>query len=733
MMKRLFAIVCSLVLLLSFSVSAFAAPVNADAQSVKTQAELIYSNFSSFRQNDDDTVWSYAVTDLDHNGHLELLAASVQGSGRYTTLKVWEVGEDHKSFAACNVNVKEGDSFPDVIANSADTYYVSATDTWHYMFDDSITVSATEVVAARCSVQMKNGNLSYTPYAYQQTEYRGSLNVISFTDRAGRLLTPEDYNSAVANAFAGAQKFSTNFDWFLASEATDDSRFSASYAIFSGDVVPVRAQAVSDTAPASTPVPATASQQNSYLMVTKNPTNESRKPGDTALFIANANNWASITWTFSAPSGGEYSVKSFASQFPKASVTGESGTTLSIKNVTAEMNGWSVYATFYSKSGQTVRTNTAFLYVSENGSKTTPVSNSSISGVVTNPMMSTVTITLSNGQSVQVSRGICSVVYGDLVTGCSCTVYYSGNTPKSNNIYHVDIYGSLTGYTTYYYEYLCPNCHGVVSETASVCPHCGYRFTESPSYSYYCPNCAHSVPGDAEICSYCGYVFATGTYAGEYYCPNCNGAVAYDEDVCPHCGYHFATGTGTVAGEYYCPNCNGAVAYDEDVCPHCGYIFATGGNVADSSESSGGVDDDVTYCPGCYNTISIYTDICPYCGYDFNGGYVPSGYDESDGGYAGFNYYENESTSDYSYYDYTDSSYSTGGVADDVKGCPNCYNSVSINAATCPYCGYDFYGGYNSYSSYETYDSGSYDYSYDYSSSSYDYTYDYGSYDYYDY
>ena len=696
-MKRLFKIVCSLVLLLSFSVSAFGAPVNADAQSVKTQAELIYSNFSSFRQNDDDTVWSYAVTDLDHNGHLEILAASVQGSGRYTSLKVWEVGEDHKSFVACNVNVKEGDSFPDVIANSADTYYVSATDTWHYMFDDSITVSATEVMAARCSVQMKNGNLSYTPYAYQQTEYRGNLNVISFTDRAGRLLTPEDYNAAVADAFAGAQKFSTNFDWFLASESTDASRFSASYAIFSGDVVPVRAEAASGTKPASTQTPATASQQNSYLMVTKNPTNESREPGDTALFIANANNWASVTWTFSAPSGGEYSVKSFASQFSKATVSGESGTTLSIKNVTAEMNGWSVYATFYSKSGQTARTNTAFLYVSENGSKTTPVSNSSISGVVTNPLMSTVTVTLSNGQNVQVSRGICSVVYGDLATGCSCTVYYSGNTPKSNNIYHVDIYGSLTGYTSTYYEYYCPNCYGVVSETASVCPHCGYRFTESPSYNYYCPSCYHTISGDAEICSYCGYVFATGTYGGEY----------------------------------YCPNCSGAVAADEDICPHCGYIFTPGDYAEDQVESIGGVGEDMTYCPGCYNSISIYTDICPYCGYDFNGGYVPSSDDEPDGGYAGYNYSENEYTSDYTYYDYadTDSTYSSGGVADNVKGCPNCYNSVHIDTAICPYCGYDFYGSTNSYSSS---DSGPYDYSYDDAYSSYDYTYDYGSYDYYD-
>ena len=74
---------------------------------------------------------------------LELLAASIQGSGRFTHVKAWEVGEDLKSFISCNVNVKEGDSFPDIISNTADTYYVAATDTWNYMFDDSITSTNT--------------------------------------------------------------------------------------------------------------------------------------------------------------------------------------------------------------------------------------------------------------------------------------------------------------------------------------------------------------------------------------------------------------------------------------------------------------------------------------------------------------------------------------------------------------------------------------------------------------
>ena len=663
-MKKLFAWFLTLALMISVSAVGLAAPVKATQESVASQINLIYSNFAeTFKQVADGEVWSYTVTDLDHNGRLELLAASIQGSGRFTHVKAWEVGEDLKSFISCNVNVKEGDSFPDIISNTADTYYVAATDTWNYMFDDSITSSSTEVMAARCSVSMKSSNIGYIPYAYQQTEFRDNLNIITFTDKSGRLLTPEDYNASVTNAFAGAQKSSTNFDWFLESEATSSSRFSDSYAIFIGDVVPVGAAAASNAqtttvapaAPAVTPLP---SQQNSYLIVTKNPTNENHKPGETALFVANANNWASVTWTFVAPAGGEYSWQSFGNMFPKSIVYGVNETTLTIKNVTAEMNGWSAYATFYSKNGQTARTNSAFLYVTDKNAKTTTVSNSSISGVVTDPLMSTVTIYLSNGSSVQVPRGICSVIYGDLVAGCSCTAYYSGKSATSSSIYHVDIYGSLTTYTTSYYEYYCPYCHGQVGA-------------------------------------------------------------------------------------------------DDVVCRHCGYVFATGAFIDDSN---GGVADDMMGCPVCHNSISIYTSVCPYCGFDIDaaivssledqyGGYAGIHYEENEsqndsydggnysenenGGYAGINYYENE------YNAYSD--YSSGGVQDNVKPCPNCYSSIPDTATSCPYCGYDLYGGYagsnyyeNEYGgyagsnyyeneySYNSYDSSDYSYS-DYSYDSYDY------------
>ena len=134
--------------------------------------------------------------------------------------------------------------------------------------------------------------------------------------------------------------------------------------------------------------------------------------------------------------------------------------------------------------------------------------------MVTNPQADKLTISLADGSTVDVPRSICSVIYGDLTAGCSCTVYYHGGKASASNIWHVDVNGSMTTYTVTYYEYYCPNCHHSVSPNADVCPYCGYRFTSAsaPSYRYYCPSCYGEIPGDVDICPYCGYIFASGTY-----------------------------------------------------------------------------------------------------------------------------------------------------------------------------------------------------------------------------
>ena len=93
---------------------------------------------------------------------------------------------------------------------------------------------------------------------------------------------------------------------------------------------------VPTAAPGYTPV---SPVQPAYLSITKNPTNEGHTPGETAYFVANANAYDSLYWTFVSPNGGEYSAQNFGYMYPNAPVNGSYSTTLSISNVTRDMDG----------------------------------------------------------------------------------------------------------------------------------------------------------------------------------------------------------------------------------------------------------------------------------------------------------------------------------------------------------------------------------------------------------
>ena len=620
-MKKTLSLILALMLMLSFCTAAFAA----EAPSAESQINTLFSSFASMKQPGPD-IWSYAVTDLDHNGRLELLAACMKGADRRTSLLAWEVTPDGTAVA----QIPTSGAYPDVIKGSADTYHNLADGTWAYQFDDVAPHAAADLAENKCTVQLKDGKLSFSAFANKLISAQAGQSPISYFNGAGQAITPEDYNAAAANAFASSAKSSTCFDWFLVTDAGSASRFSDSYAIFSGSVMPAWPEdaAAKAAAPAVAP---TVTNPNAALLITKSPTSESQKPGATALFIANASSWFTVSWTFVAPNGGEYSSSSFAAQFPQASLTGDTGSYLSVKNVTPEMNGWGVYATFYGQNAQTSRTGTAYLFVSDRPAGTSVTTNRTAPGTVTAVDANKVTISLAEGGSVQVPLDTCSALCGGMTPGCSCTVWYNGKAVASGNVWHVDIYGSpvpvevqpvqTPQQTHVHYEYYCPNCSRSVPANAEVCPYCGYRFTTYYT-RYYCPSCSNEVSGDADVCPYCGYIFATGLYNQDgtafhqygvqitedpehYYCPSCSHEVSADIDICPYCGYIFATGL-----------------YNQD-----GTAFHTyGTEITDGSEyeSTGGVPDDAMGCPNCHGTISIYTTVCPWCGYNLNGGY--SGY-----------------------------------------------------------------------------------------------------------
>lgn len=436
-MKKRLSFVLAVLMLLSFGCVCFAAPVNLSVKDAEAQLNLIYSNFSTFRQQDTEGKnWSYAVTDLDRNGWLEVVAASRHEADWSTDLKLWEVSEDGASFEKCGVVVGKDESFPDMIADNADTFYDEAADTWHYLFYDNIVVSGQEAYAVKCSVTKKNSELTFEQYATQCVEVKKGQTLVSFTDNDGNPISQDAYNASGVSAFPDRDRSSTNLDWFAFSDASL-GRISDSYAIFAGEKQPEKAIPVPTPTPVPTPAP-TAPPAPTFLIITKNPTNENRQEGDTAWFVANANSYSSLAWTIVGTNGVEYPISALRDYFPNCPVGGADGTSLSIGNVSSAMNGFGFYCTFY-YNGQSARTNTAYLYVAE---KPAPPPTQMIYGTVADGSMNVVTIYLSNGQTVQVPTQICTNDGNGIVIGCSCDVYYNGYTPSADNITYVYIYGA---------------------------------------------------------------------------------------------------------------------------------------------------------------------------------------------------------------------------------------------------------------------------------------------------
>ena len=451
----------------------------------------IYATMDSFKQAGTSAAWRYAVTDLDHNGQLELIAAALHPVDRSNNLKVWELSADNSSFTECTTVVPEGESFPDIISNSADTYYDAEAGTWYYIFLDHIMLSDANVYDVSCSVKLKDSSISYEQHAISHTEIVNGAMSTSYMDNNGLSISPDAYNAAAVNAFTGAERSSTNFDWFRFEDASELSVLKDSYAVFSGEkepdkttsprpsVTPSVAVPIHTATPRTTaaPVPSSAPQPASkptYLTITKNPTNENRKVGDTALFVANASTFDSLTWTLVAPNGGEYSVQNFRNVFSSSSVSGEYSTTLAIGNVREDMNGWGAYCTFYS-NGQTARTSTAYIYVTSKAPATSAMAvYSSTSGTAYHDTSYTIYIILANGSAVTVNGSICNVVNGSFEDGDTCTVYYVAYPNGTYDIYSVDIYGTggliapVTPPPSFSYGSMGGNVYNVNSSTLTI-------------------------------------------------------------------------------------------------------------------------------------------------------------------------------------------------------------------------------------------------------------------------
>ena len=228
--KLLFATLLMLAMLLSvaaFGAAAFADDIpniTMELSDIDWQLGFIQSQAANLKQPDNDVTWFYTVTDLDHDGNLEFVAASQHPQDRSTNLRVWEVSTDRTALTECTISKDPEESFPDILTDVADTYLNAATDTWYYMLYDNVILSNDEVYTVKTAVNLKDGVIDYDAFAVEQTVVVNGLRSVSHTDATGISISPEQYNASGNDALAGTERSSTNFEWLSARELGEIAR-----------------------------------------------------------------------------------------------------------------------------------------------------------------------------------------------------------------------------------------------------------------------------------------------------------------------------------------------------------------------------------------------------------------------------------------------------------------------------------------------------------------------------
>ena len=406
-----------------------------DASSAASQIELMFKNLNMLKSDTADTQYWYTVTDLDHNGRLELISAVTQGAESVTSGKISEVNSAYNGFDTVNLGLGAGESLPEIITAAAETYK-DASNNYSYIFTDSSMDAYGTTCSSKVALSMKNSALSLKKIASKNITMQNGYTIVSFSDANGNRYDDPysfDYTKAVDNYFKSATKSNTCFDWFSLAEAASSSRLVSSYNVFNGSSQPPTNQPAVNTPAVASPSPTIVIVDIPTPTVTKHPTSENPIVGGQAIFVARADAYQYMTWQLISPSGGVYDLSN-SNPFPGMGVSGANNPQLVLSNVPLNLNGWSVRAVF-TGTRDTVYSYQAYIYVSDR----TTVTVSPSSGYVFSAVNNLIAVYSSNGQSIHV----------ECIQSGNTGAYYSDNVSSGSYIPIEGIAGQVVTVSVY--------------------------------------------------------------------------------------------------------------------------------------------------------------------------------------------------------------------------------------------------------------------------------------------
>ena len=315
---------------------------NSSGMPEELQKQLIMENYSLWAYTEPwDSPWFYTFTDLDHNGRQEVIAATLQGTGLYTWIKVYEINTDYSGLVEVGLAEEDGFSYPDLIVDSLPCYYEEDTGLYYYVCEDMVRDGAARYYFTSVAFGLRNGKMFFQTIASKESVYTGLSGDPTSTcwNAEGNVISVEEYEACADRIFAGKPKTDYRIIWTQVENPWPEEE--------------------PDTAEISD-VP-----EEPQVIITKNPTSEAIAIGGKTWFIAHADNASSLTWRMVAPDGTiYYSLDSAMAAHPGLKLEALEGDTLAVSNVPLSANGWGIVAIF-ENGASSAATDPAFLYVGD--------------------------------------------------------------------------------------------------------------------------------------------------------------------------------------------------------------------------------------------------------------------------------------------------------------------------------------------------------------------------------
>lgn len=159
--------------------------------------------------------WNYVVTDLDRNGRLELITATLQGTGLYTYLNVWEVNEAGTALEPAELMWPEYDAAPDICVSTAvPVWEDKETGIIKLLFESFTRNGYAELYTFQDAVWYENGGMYKDILAYGSTICSDPETCEeSYIDAAGNPISTDEYNNIGTTGFGTPATGTLTLNW----------------------------------------------------------------------------------------------------------------------------------------------------------------------------------------------------------------------------------------------------------------------------------------------------------------------------------------------------------------------------------------------------------------------------------------------------------------------------------------------------------------------------------------